>query len=300
VAAGEEEQNKEERKGFAGLSSLVSDVDTSPPPPAKHGAETSDAVSNAELRTGPASSQPAPQPTQPKQLPYQARSQPTPESPTGKWALGIAAVIGVLWLIGEADKSPSALAPSYSTPARSTTPSYSAPPAQPQVPTRPDETKPPVGQDLVFSASQIRYCLAEEIRMDAAKAVLNNYSDFDVDRFNAMVTDYNSRCGSFRHRRGALKRAREEISPYRNQLYADGQHRFAHSNIQPGASGLGKPQTAKIPAERLSPSPAANTVKSYAEGVRNHADFSMYKSKCVYKSVMSNDDYRACGIEPPR
>ncbi|MGY6630394.1 MAG: peptidoglycan-binding domain-containing protein [Wenzhouxiangella sp.] len=143
--------------------------------------------------------------------------------------LGIVAVIGVLWLIGEADKIPSSPAPSYSPPARSTTPSYSAAPAQPQFPTRLDETKPPVGQDLVFSTSQIRYCLAEDIRMEAARAVLNNYSDSDVDRFNAMVADYNSRCGSFRYRSGVLESARRDVEPYRSQLQAEGRSRFARS-----------------------------------------------------------------------
>src|SRR3546814_1009207 len=67
----------------------------------------------------------------------------------------------------------------------------------------PTGSKPPVGQNLVLSSEQIRYCLAEDIRMDGAKSAINNYSDYDVDRFNAMVADYNSRCGSFRYRSGA-------------------------------------------------------------------------------------------------
>jgi hypothetical protein len=152
--------------------------------------------------------------------------------------LGIAAVIGVLWLIGEADKWPSSPGPSYSPPARSTTPSYSAAPAQPQVPSRPDEAKPPVGQNLAFSTAQIRYCLAEDIRMDAAKAALSNYSDSDVDRFNAMVADYNSRCGSFRYRSGALESARRDVEPYRGQLQAEGRSRFARS---PSTGSLSAP-----------------------------------------------------------
>src|SRR3546814_739566 len=137
----------------------------------------------------------------------------------GKWILGIAAVVGLLLLIGQSNKntpspSPSpAPAPAYSPPAQSAAPSYS-PPAPPQAPSGPQESKPPVGQDLVFSTAQIRYCLAEDIRMEGAKAALNNYSDSDVDRFNAMVADYNSRCGRFRYRSGALERARRDVEPY--------------------------------------------------------------------------------------
>lgn len=300
MAAGEEEQNKEERKGFAGLSSLVSDVDTSLPSPSKQEAATADAASNAERRAASESQQPEPPP---KQQPYQAPSQPSSGSSTGKWVLGIAAVIGVLWLIGEADKSPSSPAPSYSPPARSTTPSYSAAPAQPQVPTRPDETKPPVGQDLVFSTAQLRYCLAEDIRMDAAKAVLNNYIDSDVHRFNAMVADYNSRCGRFRYRRGSLEIARRDIESYRNRLYSDGRQRFTHIIPQPGTSELGSAHEGhnNNPSEQLNSSAQSKTTRSDRERLRTHADLSTPdKPRCVYKAVMSNDDYLACGLKPPR
>jgi len=86
---------------------------------------------------------------------------------------------------------------------------------------------PPVGQDLVFSTAQIRYCQAEDIRLEGAKSAVNNYIDSDVDRFNAMVADYNSRCGSFRYRSGALESARRDIEPYRNQLQSEGRSRFA-------------------------------------------------------------------------
>ena len=99
MAAGEEEQNKGEGKGFAGLSSLVSDVDASLPPPAKQEAAGSGASSSVERPTASQNAQPEPQPAQ--QQPYQAPSQPSSGSSTGKWVLGIAAVIGVFWLIGQ-------------------------------------------------------------------------------------------------------------------------------------------------------------------------------------------------------
>lgn len=234
MAAGEE-QNEGEGMGFAGLSSLVSDVDTSLPPPATQEVAASDASSKAGRRAASESQRPE---AQTKQQPYQAPSQPSSGSSTGKWVLGTAAVIGVFWLIGKADNSPSSLAPSYSPPAGSTTPSYSAAPAQPQVPSPPEEAKPPVGQGLVFSTAQIGYCLAEDIRMDAAKAVLNNYSDSEVYRFNAMVADYNSRCGSFRYRGDALESARRDMEPYRNQLQAEGRSRFARSPSSGALSAL--------------------------------------------------------------
>ncbi len=241
VVTREEEQKKGESKGFAGLSSLVSDVDTTTPLPTPK-KEPAAAASSA--------GQPAqPQPNQHRQT-YQKSAQPSSRgSSGGEWLLGIAAVIVVLLLIGPPNENTISPAPAYSPPAQSTAPSYSPPapapapaPAlpqsqsqsqpqpQPQARSRPTESKPPVGQDLVFSREQIRYCLAEDIRMDAAKSALNNYSDYDVDRFNAMVADYNSRCGSFRYRSGALEGAGREIEPYRSQLQSEGRSRFARSS----------------------------------------------------------------------
>lgn len=231
----EEEQKKEEGKGFAGLSSLVSEVDTMPPPTAK--AEPAAAV--------PGAGHPAPQPAQPHPQPRQRQTYQEPAQPSssgssgGKWVIGIAAVIGVLWLIGQSDKSPTSPATPYSPPAQTATPSYS-PPAEPQAPSRPQESMPPVGQDLVFSTSQIRYCLAEDIRLEGAKSAVNNYIDSDVNRFNAMVADYNSRCGSFRYRGGTLEGARREIESYRSQHESEGRSRFSRS---PSIDSLPAPMT---------------------------------------------------------
>lgn len=234
--AGEEEQKKGEGKGFAGLSSLVSDVDTTPPPAAKKEPPA------AALSAGRPASQPAqPQPQPSQRQTYQEPAQPSSGSSGGKWVLGIAAVIGVLWLIGQSNKTTTSPAPAYSPPAQSTAPSYS-PPVQPQAPSRPQESEPPVGQDLVFSTAQIRYCLAEDIRMDGAKSAVDNYIDSDVDRFNAMVADYNSRCGSFRYRSGALESVRRDVEPYRSQLQAEGRSKFARS---PSTGSLSAPAPAR-------------------------------------------------------
>lgn len=242
MTAEEENNKKNEGKGFAGLSSLVSDVDTTPPPPAPKSESAGSTTSTGR----PASPAAQPQPQQPPQRQtYQEPPQPSSGSSGGKWLLGIAAVVGLLWLIGQSNKPTSSPTPAYSPPAQSAAPSYS-PPAQPQAPSVPQESKPPVGQDLVFSTAQIRYCLAEDIRMEGAKAALNNYSDSDVDRFNAMVADYNSRCGSFRYRSGALESARRDVEPYRSQLQAEGRSRFARS---PSTGFLSAPAPARPAAD---------------------------------------------------
>ncbi|MCQ4256253.1 MULTISPECIES: peptidoglycan-binding domain-containing protein [Stutzerimonas stutzeri subgroup] len=110
--------------------------------------------------------------------------------------------------------------------------------------------------------------MAEDIRMDAAKAVLNNYSDSDVDRFNAMVADYNSRCGSYRYRNGALEGARRDIEPYRGQLQTEGRSRFAHS---PSTGSLSAP--APAPATGQWQQPQVQGTPSDADLEKQHWDF---------------------------
>jgi peptidoglycan hydrolase-like protein with peptidoglycan-binding domain len=84
--------------------------------------------------------------------------------------------------------------------------------------------------------------VAEDIRMDGAKSAVDNSNNSDVDRFNAMVADYNSRCSSFRYRRGSLESVRRDIEPYRSQLQAEGRSRFARS---PSTGSLSTPAPAR-------------------------------------------------------
>lgn len=235
MTGGEEEQKKGENKGFAGLSSLVSDVDTTSPQPAPKKEPAASAPNAGQ------SAQPRPQPNQQRQT-YQEPAQPSSGgSSAGKWVLGIAAVIGVFWLIGQANKTTTtSSAPAYYPPEQTATPSY-APPAETQAPSRPEESMPPVGQNQVLSTAQIRYCLAEDIRMESAKSAINNYIDADVDRFNAMVADYNSRCSSFRYQtnnrgRNDLNSAQRDIEPFKVELQNEGRGRFTRYSVSSATS----------------------------------------------------------------
>lgn len=230
-----EEKQKKQRGGigFDGLSSMVSDVD----------ATLASASEQAEKASSNSYSQQSVQPSrstyqeQPKPAPQS--SQPFPQSSGGlsavKWLFGIALVIGVIWIANQSDNKTSSR-PAYSSGTSSATPVASTPRptrqppvAQPQAPSRPTEDKPPVGRDNVLSSGQIRYCLAEKVRIDAAEGVINNYIAADVNRFNGYVHDYNSRCGAFQYRQGALESARRDIEPYRGQLQAEGHSRFVRS-----------------------------------------------------------------------
>jgi hypothetical protein len=85
-----------------------------------------------------------------------------------------------------------------------------------------EETKQPVGSELAFDRSQIRYCLSENIRMDAWEGRVNQYSDTSVAAFKAAVNDYNARCSHIRYRREDLESVRSEVDANRMALTRQG------------------------------------------------------------------------------
>jgi hypothetical protein len=213
-------------RGFAGLSSLVSDV--------------GDVVNAAKQETARLHSASAESQSDSAKIPdtpsnelQQAATPATSGSSAKGWLLGIGAVVFVIWIFstGSGNKSKPSntwVAPSAPVaPARieSQRPSYA--PARPsQAPSRPTEERPPIGTYHTLNQAQLRYCLAEKIRMDAAERILNNYIQLDVDRYNGMVSDFNSRCGQFRYRRGSLESARADVERFRVLLEAEGRSRF--------------------------------------------------------------------------
>jgi len=233
VASGEEQKKEDASQGFAGLSSMVSNVDVTVEPHAQNTQSKPDSTtSNPPPRATPS---PQEEVAKPSLQTYQAPVQPSGGSSGGKWLLGIGAVIGVIWLVGASGNKHTSSPSSYTQSTYSTAPTSQPPVREPDAQRRPSEEMPPVGRDHVLSVAQVRYCLAEDIRMEAAKGSVNSYADSEVDEFNAMVADYNSRCGAFRYRSGALENARSDIEPYRSEFSAEGRSHFA-----------GKPTTASV------------------------------------------------------
>jgi hypothetical protein len=88
------------------------------------------------------------------------------------------------------------------------------------------EQVPPIGSGSALSATQIKYCLAEQIRLDGARSILNQQSATTVDRFNAMIDDYNNRCSGYRYKRSDYQRVQSEVERDRGGLLAAGRARF--------------------------------------------------------------------------
>jgi len=215
------------KKGFAGLESMVSEVEVpKAPPPAPVRKEEK----GAQLERTPR--QPAP-----------AYATPNPSSSKSPW-LGFLKIVGGLlffsWLVSAAMRDPSppppamapapeAPAPAPEAPAPAPAPYYQPamsaqtyePPASAAASN--SEEKPPEGSGLVFNDSQMRYCLSEKIRMSGWESHVNQYSETSVNAFNEAVNDYNMRCSHFRYRSGTLESTRSEVEANRYALTQQGE-----------------------------------------------------------------------------
>ena len=195
------------KKGFAGLDSMVSDVDRTPPPaPVEQPRQSARAEAPAE----------EPRPV------YTGEPGAGSGSGSGKWWLiGIGLVVFFTW-IGSSDKPSQPRQASYAAPAPAPAAAPYNPPAAAPSYSSNDERIPPVGTGLTFDRSQMRYCLSEKIRIAAWQEQVNQYSDLSVDTFNAAVNDYNARCSNFRYRSGTLESVRSEVEANRAALTSQG------------------------------------------------------------------------------
>ena len=180
-----------EGKGFGGLSGIS----------AKKSSEQSTPLPKDEAipreKKGPVSGN-ATSPAEPQGRPSPPPVTQTKSSAGAKFlvVLGVLA-IGGYWVSTLGSSSQQRSSSYY--PSSSATDGAAGPPVEVS-----NEDMPPVGTELVLSTRQIRYCVFEKIRLDGAEGAVNQYESESVDRFNSMVNDFNSRCGSFRYRDGSL------------------------------------------------------------------------------------------------
>lgn len=239
---GTDKNNGRETKGFAGFSNLVSDVTVEPEPQKTEATRT--AEPNRETQ--------APVPKSTTTSAYQAPVSTSTGGGKG-WVWGIVGVVVVFGLISAnsgSSKPAQSSSSNYSAPA--TTPAYE-PPAPSNV-----EQMPPVGSGMTLSNNQIRYCVSEDIRVTVMKDLINSYTSHEVDQFNAAVADYNSRCSSYRYRRGALESVTAEVQANRYALTQEAQNqvmswrRAAPAQLAPDPVYV--PPTPSVPSYSAPPS----------------------------------------------
>jgi hypothetical protein len=120
------------------------------------------------------------------------------------WWIAAIVVVGVIWAANQPGENAS----------------------NPNEPEPFSETMPSIAAGQTLGLDEIRYCLAEKVRMDAAQNVVNEYDWPQVERFNTMVNSYNERCGEFRYRSGSLFVAQEDVDAHRLELEQEGRDRI--------------------------------------------------------------------------
>ena len=199
------ENNGSGKKGFAGLESLVSEVEV-PKAPSPEPIRREEDVTRSEA------SRAQPQPAY--------TGSPTSGGSSGKWWLIAIGVVGFfVWAYNSDDRAPE-YAPAAEAPAPEYAPAQHYEPAPAYAAN--DEEVPPAGSGRVFNHSQIKYCLSEKIRISAWEGLVDEYSETSVDAFNAAVNDYNTRCSNFRYRVGTLESVSAEVEANRYALTMQG------------------------------------------------------------------------------
>ena len=182
--------DSKENKGFAGLESMVSEVDL--PEPIYRPTSISSALSNESTQS-----------TKGRAFKIDENTiKPKPQriSLQTKWAIGIGLVVTVVIIANVSEKSgiEKLVEPSH------------------------EESMPDRGLGLLLSNDQIRYCLSQDIRLGAWKDSMKDDSNTAIDAFNAAVSDYNSKCSNFKYKKGALDSVRLEVETRRDALLIEG------------------------------------------------------------------------------
>jgi hypothetical protein len=214
----------DEAKGFEGLSSLV--------PPVNFEKVASSTSKSRQRPSGAERPKPNPQEVTSPGQPlvdgiYTGTLEIRPNRQTGKyWLVGVCVLLVLAWLGHLGDDAPGA-SPQATTSSGAAYPG-NGPSLSPQ-PYFQAEVRPPIGTNLLFNAGQIRYCLSENIRIDAWRASVDEASKSSVDAFNAAIVDYNQRCSSFRYEEGAFSAVQSQVEANRATLGQEGAARaLAH------------------------------------------------------------------------
>jgi len=83
-------------------------------------------------------------------------------------------------------------------------------------PSEPTYTKPSIGTNNILSVPEIRWCVREKIRIEKMQDYVT--SNRGINSVNSLIDDYNSRCGSYRYRSGALSQAQQDVEPFRSDI----------------------------------------------------------------------------------
>ena len=214
-------------KGFSGLSSLASDISQTVRESSRRSVQREQSAvkglgtDERQSQHRGATSRPASQPEPERGVSGPSHTLVLGSSRASRFLgpiVGLGIFIGIWWAVANLEVGPGpSKAPSNSQPSSSS--NYSPPQTPATGRSSLEFSKPPDGTNNVLSVAQLRWCLREDIRIEVIRPTATTNSQ--IDQFNAVVADYNRRCGSFRYREGALMRARRELERLKPQIVAN-------------------------------------------------------------------------------
>ena len=90
------------------------------------------------------------------------------------------------------------------------------------------ETKPANGAgERTLSRAELRWCMFNDIRIEAARGDMPGAKQGQVQAFNAAVTEWNAACRRYRYSRSDRDSVQRQIEARRSALEAEGKARFA-------------------------------------------------------------------------
>jgi hypothetical protein len=202
------------KKGFAGLSSLESKVEPilskETPSQDKNDTNLEGTQAQAVRPEPPPISTVVPKYTYSPELEF-----------VKKYWIWILLGIFLIYIFASED-SKKTTPTSYSSGSYTPEPTYTAPSFNSGL----TESKPLYGANNVLTASEIYYCKAEELRIESNKVTVDRSDDFSLARFNQTVQDYNSRCSQYRYKDAAMNSANNALESNRYSIEAQGRARM--------------------------------------------------------------------------
>lgn len=90
------------------------------------------------------------------------------------------------------------------------------------------ETRPTAGGgDRTLGRAELRWCMFNDIRIEAARPDMRGAKQGQVQAFNDAVTEWNAHCRAYRYSRSDRDSVQRQIEARRAQLEAEGKARFA-------------------------------------------------------------------------
>lgn len=90
------------------------------------------------------------------------------------------------------------------------------------------ETRPADGGgERTLSRAELRWCMFNDIRIEAARPDMRNAKQGQVQAFNAAVQDWNGACRRYRYSRSDRDAVQTQVTARRQQLETEGHAQFA-------------------------------------------------------------------------